>query len=168
MGFNNYEDSWQGKYDPIFGIGFRDRFTPEYIKMLRQIGPSLIKVKGSAVIGFHFSPAAIDKVNPKEGKLWMFLNRPSLICLNEIAVLPITKKGWAGNNKNVYSNNPKFVFCYEIYPSEKTSEAIIKVKQNGLYGSNHLLGLEVRADDSCDWNVVDKKVMVVENGRVVH
>ncbi len=45
------------QYDQLFGTKFKDRLTPEYHQMRKELSHPLwqIRCKGSAVRGFHFT-----------------------------------------------------------------------------------------------------------------
>lgn len=156
----------KSEYVPSFGNRFEERLTPEYHKMLRELFSSPNEYQGSAIRGFHFSLAAVDSINPKDGKLWLFPNRPTISDLKEIALLP-ARDSWR-SKKMAYTSEPaRFVFCYEIHPSDRTSSERLRVKANVNYGSSGLQGIEVSANDSLDWLVTDYKVIEISEGHAI-
>ncbi len=166
MTFTITSTSLHPQYDPVFGNRFKERLTPEYHQMQRELGHPLwqVKCKGSAVRGFHFSERDTDTVNPVRGQLYLFPTRPTLSQEKEIARLVVFAPGWSGRPFTDNSlpgefgrDHPQQVYCYEIYPTPETANVDLMVVKNFEYGLSRYEGIGVYAPSNLEWKVMDRK-----------
>ncbi len=144
---------------------FEGRRSVEALDLLTKIDQPLfpdIQTTATAIRGFHFSLAAVDTIHPVDGQLYYFPCPPTLTQLEQIAVSAASAAGWGQRTTNSTIRDEQCVFCYEIHPDESILHSPVTVKPNATYGSPPLKGLEIVASDNLIWNVIDKRLIIID------